>query len=248
MCKAIDNQIVQGVSSITTFLDFDKYSKDKPWKAFLRAKDKYYGKIELYSCNQTLEGVIDSESRDWFYRGSELVDYIGGLPGREKGNEEQHLNIIFNQAEKLDKKLFIHVDQFSDPSEIETELVLNEIESRNFENKVALIHLISLNCHNKEYREYIYKRIENTKTSIICSPRIWLDRPKSEIMSPIHNPITPISELINYNIKIGISTDNILDILGPFSDGDMYQELVTLAMCNRIYNIDKLVKIGSAKI
>ncbi|NOQ50259.1 MAG: amidohydrolase family protein [Mycoplasmataceae bacterium] len=252
MMKAIDIQANQGVTYINTFLDFDKYSLDKPYKAFELAKEKTYEKygniIELECTNQTIEGVIESESRDWFHKGAELCDNIGGLPGRDKDNIDLHLTTIFNEAERYNKGLHIHVDQFSNPNENETELVLDKIDEHNFKNMVSLIHCISLNCHDKEYRESIYKRIKSTNTNIICCPRIWLDRERSETLAPIHNPITAVNEMLNHDINIGIGTDNISDIISAFSDADMYQELVILAMCNRLYDIDKLVKIVTTKL
>ena len=65
---------------------------------------------------------------------------------------------------------------------------------------------------------------------------------------PFHNSVTPVDEMINYDIKIGIGVDNCADLMSPFSNGDMYNELKTLAITCRLYNIDELVKIATTEI
>ncbi len=256
MFKEIKWQILQGATQIVTFLDFDKYSKTKPFNAYTKVKEKileeYDSDVELICVNQTIEGVIDSESFDYFQQGAELSDLVGGLPGRDAGREEEHLDIIFREAKKQNKKLHIHVDQFSTPDETETELVLKNIRYYEYKDKVSLIHCLSLNCHDKGYRNGIYKQIIDTDTSVICCPRAWMDRERNdELLVPVHNPITPIKEMLDCGMdisKIHIGSDNIADIILPFSDADMFKELECLAILNRLYDLDKLVRIASNRV
>lgn len=247
MSKVVENQIEQGVTTLCTFLDFDEYSKDKPFIAFDKIRDRYKNDIKLFSVNQTLQGLKDKENLEWFNIGSECCDIVGGLPGRDKPNEDKHLDIVLKRGKELKKKVHIHVDQFNSSKETETELTLNKIIEHSMEGEVALIHCISLACHTKEYREVMYRLLEQTRTSVICCPRAWLDAPRTEELTPTHPPITPIDEMLKYNIKVGIGVDNISDLLLPFSNGNMYEELISLAMCTRTYDLEALIKIASNK-
>lgn len=245
MSKVVENQINQGVTTLCTFLDFDEFSKNKPYLAFQKLKTIYGDKIKLYSVNQTLQGLEDEASFYWFDAGATNCDFIGALPGRDK-DPNRHLDIVFKRANRYsDKKIHIHVDQFNSVNEKETELVLDKIEEYGFEGRVVLIHGISLACQEKQYREYIYKRLSDTETKIISCPSAWLDSPRSEELTPFHNSMTPIEEMVEYDIVCGIGTDNIADLMCPFINGNMYDELMLLAKGLRLYDIDNLVKIAT---
>lgn len=244
MMNAVTYQKMNGAKGICTFLDFDEVSEAKPYEAFENVKGNFGALIDLKCANQTLKGILDEKNRYYFDMGSACCDIIGSLPARDI-DPEAHLDIVFKRAKQISKKVHVHVDQFNTNKEKETELVLKKIIEHNLEGQVSLIHCVSLSSHPKDYREDMYKLIESTNTSIICCPRAWLDSPRKEEFQPAHNSITPIDEMLNYNIQIGIGTDNISDLMLPFNDGDMYKELETLAIATRLYDVDKLINIAT---
>lgn len=247
MMTAVTYQKMNGVTSICTFLDFDEISEDKPFKAFENVKNNLGALIKLKCANQTLRGILSQENRYYFDMGSEMCDIIGSLPARDV-DAEAHLDIVFSRAKELNKKVHVHVDQFNTNQETETEIVLKKVIEYGLEGQVSLIHCISLASHHKDYRQEMYKLIKETNTSIICCPRAWLDAPRKEEYQPSHNAITPVDEMLDYGIEIGLGTDNISDLMLPFNDGDMFKELETLAIATRIYDIDKLVKLATSKV
>ena len=246
MSQVVEDQIAQGVTSLTTFLDFDEYSEDKPYSAFQQLKEIYKDRINLYCCNQTLQGLEDLESLKWFIKGSEVVDILGSLPGRDK-DKSRHMSIVFKMAKTLGKPVHMHVDQFSLPEEKETELALDKIEEYKLEGKVSLIHCLSLACQPKEYRERQYSRMVSTETKVIACVTAWMDSKRSEVLVPFHSSTTPIDEMIEHGVSVSLGTDNISDITCPFSTGDMFDEVKLVALTNRIYNIDTLVKLATNK-
>lgn len=247
--KVIDMQINQGITSLLTFLDVDEYSQTKDLEAFKKVKEMYRGKIKIFSANQTLSGVLEKDANKWFSVGAEQCDFIGSLPAKDKGKESDHLDVVFKTAKGVSrnfiKPVHIHCDQNNTSREKETELILDKIVEHGMEGKVTLVHCISLNCHPKEYRNMIYERIAKTNTNVICCPKIWLDAPRSEELTPTHNSITPVDEMLQHDINVGIGTDNISDILGPFNNGDMFDEVKTLALCLRLYQMDTLVQLAT---
>lgn len=244
MMDAITYQKMNGVTGICTFLDFDDISESKPFEAFSKVRDNLGALIDLKCANQTLKGVLDEKSRYYFDMGSACCDIIGSLPAVDV-DPEKHLDIVFSRAKKLRKKVHVHVDQFNSKYEKETEMVLRKIKQYGLEGNVSLIHCVSLASHPKDYRLDIYKLIRDTGTSVICCPKAWLDAPRKEEFQPSHNSITPVEEMLDFDIKIGIGTDNISDLMLPFSDGDMYKELETLAISTRLYDFDKLIGLAT---
>lgn len=245
MCYSIEQMLEQGVQAIGSFIDVDEVVKDKCIRAANMARDKYSNDIKIKYINQTLKGVIEPEARKWFDIGAEFADIIGGLPAKDKGYEDKHIDILMETAKRYNKPIHVHVDQFNTSKEKETELLVDKTIEWGMHGKVSAIHCISLAAHPQKYREYLYKKIKKAQVNIITCPTAWIDGKRSEELAPIHNSIAPIDEMVNYGINVAIGSDNIADIIKPFTDGEMWTELRFLLESCRFYNIEELVNIST---
>ncbi len=248
ICRAIELMISQGVKYVGSFIDIDPVCEDRAIKAALKAREKYKDQIRIKYINQTLKGVINHEARKWFDIGVEMVDIIGGLPGRDArdfGKGEQHMDILLETGKRLKKMVHVHVDQFNRPTDRETELLADKTIEHGMLGRVVAIHCISLAAHHKEYRENVYEKMKKARLMVVACPTAWIDSKRRENLVPLHNSLTPIDELIPAGITVAIGSDNIADYMVPFCDGDMWYELRLLATGNRFLNIPELVKIAT---
>mgnify|MGYP000504192252 CR=1 FL=1 len=245
MAYALEWMIKNGVLAVGSFIDIDEVIKDKAIKAAQRIKEKYGKIIKIKFINQVLKGVINKKARYWFDYGAEFVDIIGGLPGKDKGQEEKHLEIILQKAKDLKKMVHVHVDQLNTKKEKETELLAKKTIETKMEGKVVAIHSISLAAHEKEYREKVYGLCQKANLMFISCPTAWIDSRRSEEMTVSHNSATPVDELVNFDLVVALGTDNIADIYKPFTLPEMWMELRFLLEANHFYEIDKLVDIAS---
>ncbi len=245
MAYALEKMIDQNVQAVGTFIDIDEVIGDKSIKAAELLKQQTSGDIQIKFINQTLKGVIDPQAREWFDLGAEYVDIIGGLPAKDEGHEEKHLDILMETAKRLNKPVHVHVDQLNTAEEKETELLAKKTIEHGMEGRVTAIHSISVAAHKKEYREELYKLMKKAKLNVISCPTAWIDGKRNEVLAPTHNSVTPIDEMIPAGIPVAIGTDNIADILKPFTDGDMWTEVRFLLESCRFYNIDQLVNIST---
>lgn len=245
MAWAVENMVSQGVQAIGSFIDIDEVIKDKAIIAAEKIKEKYKSNIKIKFINQTLKGVIEKKAKYWFDYGCEFVDIIGGLPGKDKGRESEHLDIVLSKAKELNKIVHIHVDQLNTASERETELLAWKTIEHDMIGKVVAIHGVSISAHLKRYRNVLYQYVKKAQISFISCPSAWIDSRRTEELAPIHNAIAPIEELVAEKINIALGTDNIYDIYKPFSDGNMWNELRFLLESCHFYNTDELAKIGS---
>lgn len=245
MCKGIEKMIEQRVYAVGTFIDVDPNVKDRAIKAGQKVREKYKNDIIIKFINQTLHGVIDKKAYQWFKVAVEFVDIIGGLPSKDKGKEEEHLDILFSEAKKCGKMVHVHLDQKNDPEEKETELFIKKVEEYKLQGKAVIIHMISLTCHPKTYRKKIYRKLKENEIMVISCPTAYIDSPRYEKPTPFHNAISPVDELVPEGITVGLGTDNINDLHKPFTDGDMWIELRLLLEACRFYELEELVKIAT---
>lgn len=245
MAYAIDKFIKQGTQAIGTFIDVDDVIKDKAIQASEKIKKTFKKAIHLKFINQVLKGVINKEAFYWFKIGASYCDIIGGLPGKDRGKEQEHIDILLDTAKSLRKMVHVHVDQLNTQKEKETELLVQRTQKFKMNGKVVAIHGISIAAHPIFYRNKLYKKMKENKIMLITCPSAWIDSRRNEELTPTHNSIAPIEELVYSKITVGLGTDNIFDIYKPFTDGDMWTELRFLLETCHFYDIDQLVNIAA---
>ncbi len=245
---AIFDQKEFGVTSCLSFIDADSVVGLKALRAAGLAK-QYASSIgvDFKIATQTLKGVISPYERIYLDMALDtgIIDVIGSLPGADKGLEGTHLDIIFELAKKYDKRIHVHVDQLNSPTEKETELLARKTIQHGYEEMVTAVHSISLAAHPAYYRQEVYKMCKDAGLSFITCPTAWIDSRRSEVVSPTHNAITPVDELIEHDLIVAIGSDNIHDVYKPYSTGDMRTELKFLLEATHIYDQDVLVKIAT---
>ena len=245
MVKATELLISQGAQAMGTFIDVDEKIEDKALKAAIKLRENYGKDIEIRFANQVLKGVIDPKARYWFDMSVEFVDIIGGLPAKDFGREDEHLDILLSTAKKFDKLVHVHVDQFNTDDERETEQLARKTIEHGMHGKVSAIHCISLAAHPKKYRAEVYKVMREADLIAISCPTAWIDHNRTERLAPSHNSITPVDEMVPEGITVAFGTDNICDIYKPFSDGDLWTELRVMLEACHYYDIDQLARIAT---
>ena len=252
MSQVIDNQLAQGVQALGSFIDCDSVVKDKNLQAADKLRDKYKDSpIQIKFIHQPIKGLMNETERKWFEEAASFVDIIGGLPERDselklgEDKKAEHLDILFETAKKHDKPLHIHIDQLNDPTQRDTELLIDKTREHEYKGKVAAVHCISVAAQEKSVREAIYSGLVEQDITVIACPSAWIDSRRSEQKAVRHNTVTSIDEMVPAGVRVALGTDDIADIYKPFSDGEMWTELRFLLEATHFYDIDKLTEIAS---
>lgn len=245
MAKATELFLTQGAQAIGSFIDVDEVVEDRAIKAAQRLKNEYGKDIEIRFANQVLKGVLDPKARYWFDMSVDFVDIIGGLPLKDTPNEEKHLDILMQTAKDNNKLVHVHVDQFNNDDEKETELLARKTIEHGMQGKVTAIHSVSVAAHPKKYRFELYELMKQAELMVVSCPTAWIDHDRTEKMTVSHNSITPVDEMVPAGITVAFGTDNICDIYKPFSDGDLWTEMRVMLEACHYYDVDELVKIAT---
>ncbi|QIK16715.1 amidohydrolase family protein [Blattabacterium sp. DPU] len=245
MEKALEYFLKQGTQALCSFIDVDEIIEDRALKAAKKLKNNYGNFIKICFANQVLKGVLNNQSKYWFDQSIEFVDIIGGLPATDYGREDEHLDILLQTAKKKGKIVHVHVDQFNTNEEKETEKLAKKTIEHGMQGKVVAIHSISLAAHVRDYRYKIYQLMKKADLMVISCPIAWIDHTRSERLTPSHNSITPVDEMVPEGIIVAFGTDNICDIYKPFSDGNLWIELRVMLEACHYYDVNHLVKIAT---
>lgn len=244
--RALDALVAQGCKLTCTFVDAYDAVGHKAIDAALAVKEEYKDKIKMLIATQPLGGLVDDEARALYESITAKADIAGGLPSKDRPNDIEHLDHLFQIAKKLNKPVHVHIDQENNPNERDTEKLLDAVERHGYQNRTVSVHVLSVSAQPKEYRKKIYKRMKDLGVAAISCPAAGISmRQLDQFMSNVHNSIANVPEMIEEGVLVGIGVDDICDFYQPFIDADMWTELRLMQEACRYYNLDELVKIAS---
>lgn len=242
--EGMNRMVAQNVRYVRSFIDIDTTVGLKCLEAALDIKKEFAGKCELIIVSQTLEGVVNPEARKWIEQAAPLVDVIGGLPSYDRPRADEHLDIIFDLANKYNKTVDVHIDQENNPDERDTELLAKKVIEHGLQGRVNAVHVISLSAQPEDYFQHVLKLMVEAKLNVICCPSAALGMKQlRDKTSPVHNSIARVPEFLAAGLTVAIGTDNIHDFFQPFIDADLYTEARMLMEACRFYQMDELVEI-----
>jgi len=244
--RALDVLVSQGCKLTCTFVDAYDVVGYKAIDAAVAVKEEYKNKITMLIATQPLGGLIDDEARTLYGAITAKADIVGGLPSKDRPDDEKHLDYLFEIAKKLNKPVHVHIDQENNPNERDTEKLIAAVRRHNYQNRTVAVHAISVSAQPKEYRTKIYKELAELGIAVLVCPSAVISmRQLDQFLAPVHNSIANVPEMLEAGVLVGLGVDNIADFYEPFVDGDMWTELRLLQEACRYYDLDELVKIAS---
>jgi cytosine/adenosine deaminase-related metal-dependent hydrolase len=242
----LDIMVNQGVKVCASFIDAYDAVGHKNIDAAIKVKEEYKDKIDFITMTQPLGGLNDKAARDLYEEITSKADIAGGLPSRDRPNDNENYDHLFSIAKNLGKNIHVHIDQENNPNEKDTEKLFDYVEKYGYQGKVTAVHVISVSAQEKSYRSEIYKKMADNGISVVVCPGPALGMKQlDQYKAPIHNSIANVPEMLEAGLTVGIGVDNVFDFYHPFLDGDLWVEMRMLMDACRYYKFDDLVAIAT---
>jgi cytosine/adenosine deaminase-related metal-dependent hydrolase len=242
----LDIMADQGSKLCASFIDAYDAVGHKNIDAANKVKEEYKDKIKFVTLTQPLGGLIDKEARDLYEEITAKADIAGGLPSRDRPNDDESYDILFSIAKNLNKPVHVHIDQENNPNEKDTEKLIEYTIKHGYQERVTGVHVLSVSAQDKTYRQEIYKKMADAGISAVVCPGNALGmRQLDQFKAPVHNSIANVPEMLEAGITVGLGVDNVFDFYHPFLDGDLWIEMRMLMEGCRYYKFDELVDIAS---
>jgi len=244
--QGLDILVAQGCKLTCSFVDAYDAVGHKAIDAANKVKEEYKDKIKLLTITQPLGGLVNREARDLYEAITAKADIAGGLPSKDRPNDDENLDILFQIAKNLNKPIHVHIDQENNPNERDTEKLVNATIKHGYQGRVVAVHAISTSAQPMEYRKDLYKKMADAGMAVAVCPGAALGmRQLDQYQANVHNSIANVPEMLEAGITVGLGVDNVYDFYQPFIDGDMWVELRMLMEACRFYDFDKLVDIAT---
>ncbi|MBU1446466.1 amidohydrolase family protein [Patescibacteria group bacterium] len=242
----LDIMIAQEVKTCSSFIDAYEAVNHKAIDAAIAIKEEYKDKIEFLTVTQPLGGLLDKDARALYEAITAKADIAGGLPSKDRPNDDESYDVLFDIAKNLNKPIHVHIDQENNPNERDTEKLINATVKHGYQGRVVAIHAISVSAQDKAYRQDIYRKMADSGIScVVCPSAAIAMRQLDQFMAPVHNSIGNVPEMLEAGVLVGLGVDNVYDFYQPFVDGDLWTEMRMLQEACRYYNFEDLVDIAS---
>ena len=245
--RGVQTMIQQGATYCRTMVDADSTVGLLPVRAALEVKARFAGQIQFEIGVQPLQGVLDQASYEQYAEACAMADYCGGLPSRDRPQEEKHLDRILELAKRLGKCVDVHVDQENNPDQIETELLALKTIEHGMQGRVFGVHAISLAAKEEREQDRIIEKIVEADLGIIICPSAALSMKQLPKNAPLHNSIAPFEKLRDAGVRCYLGVDNVHDLFMPMVDGDIWTECRMLMEACRFYDIDAVAEWACAR-
>lgn len=238
--RALQAVVDQGSQYCRTMVDADSIIGLKPIEAAVEVKERFKNKINFEIGVQPLEGVLEEASRKQYVEACKLADFCGGLPSRDRPQEEKHLDIVLNTAKELNKMVEVHVDQENNPYQNETELLCLKTIEHGMQGRVYGIHSISVSAKDESEQNRIVELCKQADVGIVICPSAALSMKQLPMTAPLHNSIGPFVKMKEAGVRTYLGIDNINDLFMPIVDGDMWTEVRMLMEACRYYDLEQV--------
>jgi cytosine deaminase len=245
--RGVQTMIQQGVTYCRTMVDADSTVGLLPVKAAMEVKARFSNQIQFEIGVQPLQGVLDPASYEQYVEACNLADFCGGLPSRDRPQEEKHLDRILELAKKLGKNVDVHVDQENNPDQTETELLAIKTIEHGMQGRVFGVHAISLAAKEEREQDRIIEKVREADLGIIICPSAALSMKQLPKYAPLHNSIAPFQKLRDAGVRCYLGVDNVHDLFMPMVDGDIWTECRMLMESCRFYDIEAVAEWACAR-
>ena len=195
--RALDFLVEQECKLTCTFVDAYDAVGHKAIDAALAVKEEYKDKIKLLIITQPLGGLIDDKARALYEEITAKADIAGGLPSKDRPNDIEHLDNLFEIAKKLNKPVHVHIDQENNPHERDTEKLIAAVKRHGYQGRTVAVHAISVSAQPKEYRLKIYQELAELGIAVVVCPSAALSmRQLDQFQAPVHNSIANVPEML----------------------------------------------------
>ncbi len=220
--RAIKASVRYGVTKIRGNVDIDTICSLRALEGCLLAKEetKDIADVQLVAFPQ--EGIFRDEGcKKLMFEAMDMgCDIAGGMPAAEWTSKkaEEHVDLVFEIAQKYDVDIDMHIDQTKDPFAQALEYTAMRSIELGYQGRVAGGHCTSLAYQNKSHALKVIELLKLADFHVCVNPQVLAIMGIDE--EPRTRGITRVRELIDGGVNCATAQDTICDGFHLYGTGD----------------------------
>ncbi len=219
-------QAVQGVLHVRTHVDITDPSMTA-LKAMVEVKEQFQDLVDVQIVAFPQEGILSfPNGRELMKEALEIgADVVGGIPHYEYTRDlgAESIKIIFDLAEKYNKKIDIHCDEIDDPNSRNLEIVAYEAIKRGMGKLITASHTTAMGSYDNAYTFKLMDFLKKSGINIVSNPLVNITLQGRLDTYPKRRGVTRVKELWRHGINVSFGYDDIMDPWYSFGTGNMLQ-------------------------
>jgi cytosine deaminase len=262
MREELERMAAMRVREVTSFIDATPDIGLVAIEQAVRLRAEFKDRLALKIAVSPIFGFknpkVNPDRWEVYKQAAKVADVLGGLPVRDRAEGrvgfDGHVRMLLELAHDLGKPVHLQVDQDNDPREEETEQLVQAVRWLGSPKvpgeegpTVWAVHAISPSCYDEARFQRLVENLRKYNVGVICCPTAALSmlqlRP---MLTPVHNSIARILDMVLAGVTVRIGSDNICDIFMPNGDGSVRSEIWVAATALRFYHAMVWAKIACA--
>src|SRR5262249_53331764 len=134
------------------------------------------------------------------------ADLVGGWPNVEAGEQAQleHLRFVFDTAERFDCGVDVHIDCWTEPTELMLEPLAQLTRARGYGGRVLASHCCGLELYDDDHAARVIERVAEAQIHVCVMPLNLAGRAGPRGLSRA-------GELIAAGVPVSAGSDNMHD-------------------------------------
>ena len=179
-------------------------------------------------------GVLDLLDR----AAAEGADHVGGLdPASIDRDPVGQLDALFGIADRRGVGVDIHLHDGGELGAFQYELIVERTRALGLAGRVNIAHGFAIGDVPAARQRALIEAVADAGVTITT-------------VAPVNAPRLPLTELRAAGVRVGLGTDGIRDLWGPYGDGDMLRlatRMAQLAGWRRDEDLEAAVRIASSE-
>ncbi|MGH8801131.1 MAG: amidohydrolase family protein [Casimicrobiaceae bacterium] len=211
----------------------------------LMLKEEYKGFIDLQVVAFPQEGILKAPGTYEMMEEclKDGADVVGGCTYIEPTVDEckEHVNKVFDLAEKYSVPVDMHTDfqvDDSDPRYALVEYIAEVTISRGMQGRVTLGHMTSLGALHGSHRIEVWDKIKRAGINIIVLPFTDMHLNARGDDYNVRRGIAPVKLMWDVGVSVGMSSNNVRNAFTPFGNADLMDVALFLAQVGHMGSPD----------
>jgi cytosine deaminase len=168
---------------------------------------------------------------------AEGAEHIGGLdPASIDRDPVGQLDALFEIADRRGVGLDIHLHDLGELGAFQYELIVERTKALSMAGRVNIAHGFAIGDVPPARQRALIEAVADAGIMITT-------------VAPVNAPRLPLTELRDAGVPVGLGTDGIRDLWGPYGDGDMLSvatRMAQLAGWRRDEDLEAAVRVASS--
>ena len=220
--RALFSLVSHGTTHIRTHAEFDPAQGFTGFETVMELKEKYKDLMDIQVVAFPQEGIFKCAGVEaMMTQAMDMgADVVGAIPYNDTPAKE-HIDLVFQLANKYGKPLDFHQDFKDDADGITIEYICDKTIAEGMQGQVSVGHLTALAALPPEQLEPIMKKMADAQISVMCLPATDLHLGARKDAYNVRRTVTPVRKLRDAGVNMCFATNNIRNAFTPYGTGDL---------------------------